>query len=190
VNPSTSVVPTVFNIVGLFFEIVGAGIAGLGGRQTWREFRPPEALFLAPLTALLDRVTSLLNRLFRHRPAPVTMTLHPAQLTLTAEMLGSASVTRGPLPSITDDPEGFAVAVQERLSSPRDHTERTEGSLIDVRHDAQKAAKEIRSEISDFRADVGRTVQRVTVGGIHLQVVGWTLVVFSVVLQLVAQLVQ
>jgi hypothetical protein len=94
------------------------------------------------------------------------------------------------LPSLTDEPEEFARIVQLRLTDLLDRVQTTAYRLEDVTEAAADRNRDVRREIAQLRAEAQGTVQRIAVGGLREQFVGWLFLVAGVVLQAIGQAMQ
>lgn len=177
-------------------EALGLYLAARGFRRTWREFGTEErftAVVLRPIAEptrdIVRRIDSRARRLLGRPPRKVTGTVSgTAGITFSSSMRGR--VRFGPLPSITDDPEGFAAAVDERLRRVLDQVQTAQEATADETTARTKEVSTLRGDLEGRLNEVEGMSRNVAVGGLAEQVYGWFFVVVGVALGTLGNVVQ
>jgi hypothetical protein len=174
--------------IGTGFEVGGLAVGAFGFRSTWRQFSAGDR-FMEEYVEWIRRagraVGTLVRRVLRlerHFAPPTNQAGgSTARVSVTAGAVGSAG-----LPSLADDPEGFAAEVEARLG-------KLGGALYTVREqlkseaEAREAAdQQLRNNLEAKVADVEGMSRRSAVGGLPAQVLGWFCVAVGFTIQVVA----
>jgi len=167
------------------------GVAAHGFHQTWSQFSSGDK-FLAPVTAAVRRQGAAVRRiadrlLRRHRSVTVQVGL--------ADDVGLTDSVRavkayGPLPSIADDPDGFADLVGKRLAELLERVQAVDHRLSDQVAAMQERGERDLRDVRDRLAHIEAISRSVAVGGLREQVFGWALIVVGFTVQGIAQFAQ
>jgi hypothetical protein len=168
-------------VIAFVLEAVGLVCAAIGFSQTWHEHAGGQD-FWAPVKERLSR--SGLNRWvgrLLHRSKSVTVGLGLAsEMNMTGSIRGK--VTPGPLPDPASDLPAFADRVEHYIQQLYEMTQRTHDALADETEGRAAAEKDIRNRITAEIERVEGMSRQVAVGGLRLQVVGWTFLFAGLVL--------
>ncbi|MEU8232834.1 hypothetical protein AB0C12_24905 [Actinoplanes sp. NPDC048967] len=181
--------PAVFlNLGGGLAEVGGLWVAALGFRRTWRDFSGEQQRFLPSVTPTLDRLTTWLTRLFR-TGLPDRATAIDLSGSVHFSDTATATMTYARLPSIADDPAGFAQMVQTRVDGLLQRTDELAAGLARATAAADARQRELTAVVEKLRAEAESRVRQIAVGGLRAQVLGWLMLIIGVVLQTVGNIV-
>jgi hypothetical protein len=174
---------------GAALEAVGLVVGAVGFRSTWHEFSTGDRFFreylewIKPLGRTLKRVLRRVLRLEQD-------TVRPPTAGVGATIRLHAGIGRGVgytgLPSLANDPEGFAAEVEARLG-------KFHGELYSVRAQLEGEAKareaadqQLLSNVEAKVASVEGLSRRIAVGGLRAQVFGWLCIGLGFTIQAIA----
>ena len=177
----------IFTLLGSAVELAGLAIAAYGFRRTWSDFGDPDDKFWGPGTRQLDRMTMWLSRIFHHRFPSRTVSAQAA-VSGFAAVSAKGTVAYGKLPSITNDPQAFANMVELRLADVLARVQTVAHDLQDERESVSSQRQELIQFIERSKQEIGGAVQKVAVGGLRQQALGWFLVVIGLLFQTIGQL--
>ena len=116
------------------------------------------------------------------RPPPKVTGTFAATVGATSSLSARGRVRFGPLPSITEDPEGFAAAVDERLRRVHDQVQTVQEATADETTARTTEVSTLREDLEGRLTEVEGLSRSVAVGGLAEQVYGWFFVVVGVAL--------
>ncbi|HEV8527345.1 MAG TPA: hypothetical protein VGS60_07300 [Actinomycetes bacterium] len=181
--------PLMFFGIGVALEASGLFLAVIGFRETWRDFAEDERFF-EPVHQWAGRIraagANVAAGLSGRRDVVVR-----AGAAAAIGVAGSvtARMRPGPLTPATDLAT-FAAAVEERV---KDIYERLGALRDEAAAETTARAKADRELAERLAAEVARlkgVSQRIAVGGLRQQFVGWLLIAFGFILQAVATFMQ
>jgi hypothetical protein len=178
-------------IAGFVSEVVGLLIVGREFVFTWQDHAQGET-FLAPawnaLRQIVLKIRDLAGKLAVWR-RPRTKTIS-ATITASLNITGNLRITKsyGPLPSIREQPDEFAELVQSRLAELLDKVQKVEHQLTDEVEAIRSENTSVANHTANRFAEIDNTIRSVAVGDLRVQVVGWFLVLFGMLLQAISTL--
>ncbi|HVM31442.1 MAG TPA: hypothetical protein VM305_11810 [Candidatus Limnocylindrales bacterium] len=180
-------------VLGLGLQLIGAVLAVLGLRKTWRQFAPSDASLGEAIwrevsvmareawTRTRQRLDRFLDRLLRRR-RNVVVNVEGA---LMAVGTLNATVIRGygPLPRAA---KAALPVVHERLNELRGELDTLAGRLGGATGEMERIEK----RLDEAKQALEERDEKIAIGGIPLAVAGLSLVAIGVVAQLVAEAVR
>ena len=173
-------------------EIAGLSLAAVGFIRTWREhapgldyWQPHKAMARTARERAVRRIRQMIGR-----PAPQHVTLGAAHINVSAIALDArAHVTWGPLPDPADPP-ALVAELHRRINELHAALQQAQYDITDERKARETADEAAHAAMREEVEAVVRSTQRVAVGGLHLQVAGWFLVLVGIVVGTVANVYQ
>lgn len=178
------------------FEMVGLALALHGFKRTWAEFvegEPLSSAFARSSWSAVQRSTDAVNRwsrrVLRLKGRPKVVKLGIASEVHTTGRL-TARVSFGPLPSIENDPAGFAEETHLRLQRLHATAQDVQESVADERLARVEAVSELDSRTATQITELAGKSESIAVGGLVEQIYGWFFIVAGVALGTIGNLVQ
>jgi hypothetical protein len=170
-------------VLATVLELVGFVLAALGFHHTWREHAVGKdfwELDKARARTTVRRADRALRKMLRRPPRPVDVDLVPAQVTVTPVAL---RVTTGlpPLPG-HDDMDALTAEIDKRLNRLHSVIEDVQHALTDEREAREDGDRRVRSDLEKEIDRVEASTQRVAVGGLRLQLLGWIFLLLGLIL--------
>ena len=163
------------------FDLVGLTLAAIGFRRTWLAHAHDDKFF-GPAKAWIRnkarRAENAGRKLFQRQPKPQTNEGSAASV-VRYEGEAQGRVDFGLLPDLTDA-DAFLAAIRERLDRLHSMIQDGDEALADEHKAREAEDKKLRADLSSQIARVEASTQHVAVGGLRLQVVGWTFLFFGV----------
>ena len=181
-------------VAGVALDVVGVVLASRPRLHRWKAHGDGRALrsYVAePLTSWISTRIHGVRKLlpWRRTPEVVELEVHDTlqvQVTTEIKLQVGLSAEAEVWPSLTTDPDAFAVKMFERFREVDARRRANENATADV----QRAYAELERELSSkITRDVGRAnaeIQDLAVGGLRQEVVGLCLIVLGSVMALVA----
>jgi hypothetical protein len=124
------------------------------------------------------------------RPAPQHVTVGAAHINLSAVAFDARGhVTWGPLPDPADLP-ALVAELHRRINELHATLQQAQYDLIDERKARETGDEAARTAMREEVEAAVRSTQRVAVGGLRIQVVGWSLFLLGIVVGGAANVVQ
>jgi hypothetical protein len=173
-------------------EIAGLSLAAVGFMRTWREHAPGQDFWQpqkAGARSALQRAVRRLRRMIG-RPAPVHATVGAAAINVSAVAFDARGhVTWGPLPDPADPP-ALVAELHRRINELHAALQQARYDITDERKARETADEAAHAAMREEVEAVVRSTQRVAVGGLRLQVAGWSLVLAGIVVGAIASVCQ
>jgi hypothetical protein len=170
-------------VLAFGLEFVGFVLAVVGFHRTWRQnavgqdFWEPDK---AQIRAVGRRADRALRRIFRRPPQPEAVGIAPVPLKLTAGVLG-IKTGLPPLPG-HDDMDALTAEIDKRLNRLHSMIEDEQHALVQERRAREAADQQVRSDLGQEIGRVDAGTQRVAVGGLRLQLLGWIFLLLGLIL--------
>lgn len=186
----------VLYVVAGIAEVVGLLLALHGFRRTWAEFGSTDhglrQAVIAPMAGLTQRLVDQLEaRLRSLLGRPRNVTIHASTVeSISLVDRPSVRVTFGPLPSITDDPEMFAVEVHRRV---QDIHEKAQGAQEAAQSEAvarDAVMKALQRKLDDTTREMESMSRTIAVGGLVGQIYGWMFIFIGTALGTLGNIIE
>jgi hypothetical protein len=176
--------------VAAVLELTGLVLTAVGFKRTWAEHAQGEDFWFplkGRIRAAARGVERIARRVFRRSGRAVNLQVNSATMAVTA---GEArvTITWGPLPDPSDGP-AFAAKVQERLNQLHSMVQDDKHALADERKVRTNEDTKVRKGLAELSALVDAKTANVAVGGLRLQVLGWTFVLLGILVGSIVNLV-
>jgi hypothetical protein len=184
--------PVALLVLAAALEIAGLSMAAVGFMRTWREHAPGQD-FWEPQKARARSARQGAVRGLRQmigRPAPQHVTVGAAHINLSAVAFDARGhVTWGPLPDPADLP-ALVAELHRRINELHAALQQARYDITDERKARETADEAAHAAMREEVEAVVRSTQRVAVGGLRLQVAGWSLVLAGIVVGAIASVCQ
>ncbi|HEX9362401.1 MAG TPA: hypothetical protein VGA47_01300, partial [Candidatus Dormibacteraeota bacterium] len=146
-------------------------------------------LTMSPVKQFGRTVNRRVRQVLRRRGGP---TVVGAGGIASAAAFGTARarVGWGPLPSIEDDPQGFAAEVHNRLQRLHNQTQDANESIADERTERERALSGLDRQISGRVSALESQTKSIATDGVVEQIFGWIFIVAGVILGTVGNVLQ
>ncbi|MGY4768965.1 hypothetical protein ACXC9Q_18795 [Kribbella sp. CWNU-51] len=182
-------------LAGLF-ELVGLALAFHGFDRTWKEFVHDETLgsaFRRSSLLAVRRSAAAADRWGRQvlhikGRAKVVQGVAMSSMRMTSRATGRVSF--GPLPSIVDDPQGFAEEVHRRLQRAHATGQDAQEAIADEREARVESVSALDRRTQARITEVAGKSENIAVGGLVEQIWGWLFILAGVALGAIGDIVQ
>jgi len=180
-------------VAAAVLELIGLVLAAVGFKRTWREHAHAKDFWL-PLKRDVARAVRHIARAMRkvlRRPGqPVNVDVHPATIRSEARIF-TPTITSAwpPLPNPADDGPAFATEVHERLNQLHSLIQGDQRALAKEQNTREDEDAKLRTELTELGTVVDAKTANVAVGGLRLQVLGWSFLLVGIVVGAIVNVV-
>jgi hypothetical protein len=177
--------------IGVALEASGLALAVIGFRETWRDFAKDDERFFEPVHQWTGRIRAAGAAVAAGLSGRRDVEAHAGIATGSVRAGGtvSARVMPGTLTPATDL-ETFAAAVEQQVRAIYTRLDAIQNQVAAEAEARPRADAELAERLAAEVARMEGMSQRIAVGGLRQQFVGWLLISCGFVLQAVATFVQ